>query len=435
MPVTLAQAALNTQDDLDRNVIDEFRRSSALLDALIFHDAVSPMGGGSTLTYGYHRVLARRAAAFRAVNTEYTPAEATKARYSVDLKPVGGSFQIDRVLAQVARGAEVSFQMSQLITASVAKFVDEIINGDVAVDENGFDGLDKALRGSTTETNADAVADWSDLDTYGYHKALDLVESFLAVMDGEPTALIGNSRIIAKLSAIARRANQYNVRPTDGLVGPQGQAVTRRFWGDNVLLIDAGDKPGTTSPIIPVESRDPDSTVYVITVTGTPTGGSYTLDVTADGSTAETAAIAYNATAAAVQAAIVALANVPADGVTVTGSAGGPYTVTFAGELTDEVVTVALNDNSLTGGSTPSVTTVESAATANSTNVTDLYAVRIAMDGFHGVSAAGQPLTRQWLPDFDRAGAVKTGEVEMGPAAVVLKSTKAAAVLRNVKVS
>ena len=39
---------------------------------------VNPMGGGSTLTYGYHRVITERAAAFRAINAEYVAAEAAK---------------------------------------------------------------------------------------------------------------------------------------------------------------------------------------------------------------------------------------------------------------------------------------------------------------------------------------------------------------------
>jgi hypothetical protein len=45
------------------------------------------------------------------------------------------------------------------------------------------------------------------------------------------------------------------------------------------------------------------------------------------------------------------------------------------------------------------------------------------------------PLLQKWLPDFTTAGAVKTGEVELGPVAVALKATKAAAVYRNVKVA
>jgi hypothetical protein len=126
MPVTLAEAALNTQDDVDRLVIDEFRKQSALLDSLLFHDTVNPMGGGSTLTYGYHRVITERAAAFRAINAEYTPAEAAKERYTVDLKPLGGAFQIDRVLSDLARGAETAFQLEQLAKATRTKFTDEL---------------------------------------------------------------------------------------------------------------------------------------------------------------------------------------------------------------------------------------------------------------------------------------------------------------------
>ena len=67
--------------------------------------------------------------------------------------------------------------------------------------------------------------------------------------------------------------------------------------------------------------------------------------------------------------------------------------------------------------------------------LTDLYAYRVALDVFHGVTVSGQPLVRTWLPDFTEAGAVKTGEVEMGPLAVALKATKAASVLRGVKVA
>lgn len=434
MPVTLAQAALNTQSDIDANLIDEFRKQSAILDNMIFHDTVNPMGGGSTLTYGYNRTLAQRSAQFRSINSEYTPEEATKQQFTVDLKPLGGSFQIDRVLAKVARGAEVTFQMQQLVKATTAKFTDELINGDTAVDANGFDGLDKALLGSTTEINPDTVTDWSDLDTYGFQKALDLIDTFLGVLDGEPTMLIGNTAIIAKLWAIARRANSNVQRPTDGLLGPTGRPITRKFYGENILLVDAGDKPGSTNPIVPIETRDPDSTIYLNTVTGSPTGGTYTLTVTTPDGAQTTGTIAYNATAAVVQTAIEALSNVAVGAVTVTGSAGGPYTITFGGEqLNDQVVTVALGTNSLTGGSSPSVTTVEQATTTNYTGLTDLYAVRVGMDGFHGVSVNG-PILETWLPDFTRAGAVKTGEVEMGPLATVLKATKAAAVLRNIKV-
>jgi hypothetical protein len=65
---------------------------------------------------------------------------------------------------------------------------------------------------------------------------------------------------------------------------------------------------------------------------------------------------------------------------------------------------------------------------------TALYAVRFGLDGFHGVSTAGGSLVSTWLPDFSTPGAVKKGEVELGPVAVALKATKAAAVAKNIKV-
>src|SRR5699024_9391333 len=44
---------------------------------------------------------------------------------------------------------------------------------------------------------------------------------------------------------------------------------------------------------------------------------------------------------------------------------------------------------------------------------TDLYAVNLGLDGFHGVSPTGNGVIRNYLPNFDTPGAVKTGDVEM----------------------
>ncbi|WP_328673154.1 hypothetical protein [Streptomyces sp. NBC_00328] len=47
-PVTLSEAENNTTDAIDVQVIDEFRKASAVLDALAFDDVVNPAGGGAT---------------------------------------------------------------------------------------------------------------------------------------------------------------------------------------------------------------------------------------------------------------------------------------------------------------------------------------------------------------------------------------------------
>jgi hypothetical protein len=327
MPVTLAQAQLNTTDDVDVNAIDEFRKQSWLLDSMVFDDVVNGAGAGGTLTYGYTRQITQATAGFRAINAEYTPQETTKARYTVDLKPLGGSFQIDRVLNNMAAAAETEFQMRNKIKGANAAFNDAVINGDVAVDANGFDGLSKALTGSATELGAAAGTDWSSIaagnDTaFG---ALDVVDELISLLDGEPTALLGNRLLLAKLRGVARRAGYWT---QDVVSFNSGDVRVERFG--NVVLVDMGTKAGSTTDVIPVTSK------------------------------------------------------------TVNSVAG---------------------------------------------NYTDLYAVRLGLDGFHGVSMAGAPLVQTWLPDFTVAGAVKTGEVELGPVATVLKATKAAAVRRNIKLS
>ena len=69
-----------------------------------------------------------------------------------------------------------------------------------------------------------------------------------------------------------------------------------------------------------------------------------------------------------------------------------------------------------------------------SQGTTSLYAVRFGLDGFHAVTVAGNEFIKTWLPDFTTAGAVKDGEVE-AIAAVALKATKAAGVMRKIKVA
>jgi hypothetical protein len=316
MAVTLAQAKLNVQDDLQLGVIDEFRKSSYLMDNLPFDDVVSPTGGGATLTYGYTRLVTQPTAAFRAVNEEYTPSEVQKQRYTVDLKIFGGTFEVDRIIAGMGGIAdEVALQMAQKIKAATALFCDTVINGDSASNAKAFDGLDVALTGSDTEYNTTTAIDLSTsaLVTTNYMAFLDELDEFLSELDGEPSALLGNAKMCAKLRAIARRAGMYQTTQDEW-----GRTVER--YG-NIPFVDLGTKPGSNDPIVPIANGE-----------------------------------------------------------------------------------------------------------------TSLYAVRFGLDGFHGISMAGQPPVRSWLPDFSTAGAVKTGEVEM-VAAVALKATKAAGVFRKIKVT
>lgn len=330
--ITLEESKKNTTDDIDLNVIDEFRKESAILDSLIFDTAVNPAGGGATLTYGYRRLKTQATASTRAYGTEYSDQNVTTEKKSVTLSVMGGAFSVDRVLATLgpAASGDVALNMAQKIKATRAKFQNLVINGDIAKDEHGFDGLDKALTGSSTEYGKDKVTDWTDLDTNGAaFKALDALDEFISALDGTPTVLVGNKQVLARVRAAARRSSMYTKNPMEGLLGPNGRPITREMYGD-IILVDAGEMEGSSEQIL---------------------------------------------------------------------------------KVTDHQV-----------------------AGKNATGLTDLYAYRVALDGFHGVATTTGHLVRQWLPDFTTPGAVKRGEVELGPVAVALKSTKAAAVFRNIKV-
>ena len=58
MAIMLMDVQANVQDHLSAQVIDEFRKNNYLLDNMVFDDAVSPTGGGATLTPEAEKLLA-----------------------------------------------------------------------------------------------------------------------------------------------------------------------------------------------------------------------------------------------------------------------------------------------------------------------------------------------------------------------------------------
>jgi hypothetical protein len=323
MAITLAQAKVGMANKIDQMVIDEFRRGSLLMDKIIFDDTVSPGTGGSTLVYGYTQLKTPGTAAFRDINTEYTPQVADRQTKSVELKIFGGTFDIDRVIADTSGAVnEVDFQLKEKVKATINLFHNSVINGDKAV--TGFDGLDKMLVGTSTELNTGAVIDLSSgtaLDT-NYKLLLDALDEFLAEMDGKPDMLMGNTKLITRIKQAARRAGYLD------------------------KTLNAFGVPVETYNGIPLQ----DLQYY------------------------------YN----------------------------GSATV-------------------------PTVPIVTRTIGTSTTGLTDLYAARFALDGLHAASPLGAKVIKTWLPDFKTAGAVKQGEVEM-VAATVLKKSRAAGVLRNIKV-
>ena len=241
MAVTLEQAKLNVQDDLQKAVIDEFQKSNWLWANLQFENVVNPSGGGATLTYAYLRVKTQPTAAFRAIYEEYTAQEATKEKITADLAIFGGSYKIDRIIARMA-GDEVAFQASQKIKAASALFNETVINGDTATNTKAFDGLEKALTGSSTEVKPATAIDLSgssEMDT-NYKSFLDAVDEMLGNMDGTPSALLMGSKMYNKFRGVIRRATAY--QETKDAFGRISRCMTASRWWTSVR------SPAPTTP-------------------------------------------------------------------------------------------------------------------------------------------------------------------------------------------
>ena len=324
--ITLAEAKVGMADKVDQKVVDTFRRSSLLLDKLVFDNAISPGTGGSTLTYGYIQLKTPSTAAVRQINSEYTAGEAKREEKTTKAVVMGGKFQIDRVLIGTAGAVdELAFQTEQKVKATANYFNNLVINGNKASSGTGvlntFDGLDKLLTGTETEITSAVDVSTEALMNANYNALLDEVDGFLSTLDGKPSMLLMNNKMLSKMRSAARRAGYYS--------------KTRDEFGRQVETYN-------------------DIPMYDM--------GKY-----------------YN------------------------------------GTNTVDIIP-------------------ETAATTSAEGKTDIYAVTIGLDGFHGVSPTGSKVINSYMPDLTKPGAVKDGEVEL-VAGVALKNTNKAGVLRGIKIS
>lgn len=235
MAITLLESKVGMADKVDQLVVDEFRRSSLLLDKLIFDNAVSPGTGGSTMTYGYTQLQTPATAGFRTINSEYAAQEAKRSKETADIKIFGGSANVDRVI-QATSGAvgEIEFQLKQKVKGASNLFHYSVINGDKTTKENEFDGLDVMLTGKSTEYNTDGIIDLSTSATMdaNYKTFLDMLDEFLSEFDGQLDMLMGNAKLMTKIRSCARRAG-YLTHSEDAF-GRKVEAY------NNIPLVDMG---------------------------------------------------------------------------------------------------------------------------------------------------------------------------------------------------
>lgn len=261
MPLTLAQAKVGMADKVDQMVVDEFRRDSFLLDKLIFDNTVSPGTGGSTMTYGYMQLLTPSTAEGRKLNEEYKPGGALKTKKSADLKIFGGSFQVDRVLEETAAKSEIAFQLQQKTKAASNKFHYDFINADSTNKETDFDGLEKLVKGTSTEYIPSTSIDLSDETKIAANskKFVFELDQWLGTLDGRPDMLLMNRRMKTIMSAVAREL-KYFTQTEDAF----GRKVDNY---DGIPMVDMGEyhDGSTTVPCVATDTAG-ETSIYAVTI-------------------------------------------------------------------------------------------------------------------------------------------------------------------------
>lgn len=259
MALTLAEAKVGYTDKIDQQVIDEFRRDSVLLDKLTFDDTISPTGG-SNLVYGYQRLETPSTAGIRQINQEYTPNEAKRTKQTASPVILGGSFEIDRVIAQTSGAInELDFQIKQKTLAGANYFHNLVINGTSAASGTGyipntFDGLKKILAGKSTEASTDVDISTTAAMNSNYNALLDELDAFIALLAAKPDILMMNTKMLTKIRAAARRAGYYDRTKNDF-----GNYVETY---NGIALLDAGQYYDGTKTVDVVDTTAPTESAY-----------------------------------------------------------------------------------------------------------------------------------------------------------------------------
>lgn len=232
--------------------------------------------------------------------------------------------------------------------------------------------------GSTMETDSPLIQNWTafSLET-GSHLGYETSYYLFAALMGLPTTATPGGGVNSREHTFVYAADGLNTRPSFTMAaGYRGisaeEAVRCRFDSFGFGFSRTADATISGGGF----GQDPDlsarlEATEVNTLTIDATGGDYTLTVQVGSGTPDTtAAIAENAAASAVQSALEALDNVAPGDVVVTGSAGGPYTITWAATLAYTDITLTADDSGLTGGaSTATVATTQAGGLSGVTTV------------------------------------------------------------------
>ncbi|MDQ3540654.1 MAG: hypothetical protein M3440_08205 [Chloroflexota bacterium] len=226
MALTLAQAAVLSENDLQRGVIETFVQESVVLDRL-------PLLNIEGNAYAYNSEATLPGVEFRAVNSAYAESTGTVNQKTESLVILGGDADVDTFIQQTRGNLndQRAVQTRMKVKAASYKYQDTFINGDTATDANAFDGLKKRLTGAQVISTAANGMPVVGADDAARHNFWDRVDDLLSLVPGAD-AIYANASIISRMRSSARRLTIFD--QTTDTFGRQIQTY------NGVQLIDLG---------------------------------------------------------------------------------------------------------------------------------------------------------------------------------------------------
>lgn len=203
MAVTLAQAALLSQNQLQRGVIETFVQVSPVLDRL-------PLMTIEGNAYAYNEEATLPGIAFRAVNEAYTESTGAVNQKTESLVILGGDADVDRFIVQTRGNIndQRATQTALKVKAASYKLQDTFFNGDITVDTKSFDGLKKRLTGAqviVAGTNGIPIVGNGGTDAYTFFDQLDALLAAVPGLDSSNGAIYANAGLRGKIASAGRR--------------------------------------------------------------------------------------------------------------------------------------------------------------------------------------------------------------------------------------
>jgi len=206
MAQTLAQAALLTQNQLQRGVLEIFVYESPILERLPFMTI-----NGNALAYDSESTLP--GVAFRAVNEAYAESTGTITQNTEALSIFGGDADVDKFIVQTLGNMndQRAVVTRMKVKSIVQQFQDSFINGSTAVNPKAFNGLKVKLTGTqviTAGVNGLPVVGNGTTDPDAFFDVLN--QLIYQVVGGQPDALLMNRSILLRIQSAMRRKLIYN---------------------------------------------------------------------------------------------------------------------------------------------------------------------------------------------------------------------------------